>query len=202
MTDRRFNFLQVWLNDSIPAELKECMDSVLRQVGQNDRYILLAKHNFMGDDPKITFFDLKDYETVIEGYEGLHPAVQSDIYRLFFAINIDDLVYVDSDVYLHSFDRSVNRLTFANYSKEKSDIYYFYSNSDINFFKEYLRRFKQNIDDCMKKYPVTGTLADLTRSWEFNTGYCDMKEHSNFDSSTYIHHRFSSVHKGEFKSYG
>jgi len=144
-------YLQIWIGRKPKKQIIECINSVLDKVTDDDTYTLISSTNFMKDNPKVNWVSYTKYikeilkdENINNHWENIPVEkeshwLRSDILRLHYLSNNEDVLYIDTDVDLESsFDLQKDKTYLPKHGKRLFD--YFIMYGDKSLFKDMFDR--------------------------------------------------------------
>lgn len=184
-------YLQIWIGDTPGEKVMNCIHSVLDKVTVNDKYILMSNHNFLEED-FVQWIDINKYIDNISDdriqefirrvnlYDNHKEIVISNLLRLIYCMEHDDVFYVDSDIVLDKtlkFEGDVMR--FALFRKRFVDCFLYYSGKNKQDF------FKKLVEDSINWYLVikkpTNKNFNVTRGWIYQKLNLHLFRFKNYD---------------------
>lgn len=110
------NYLQIWIGKKPKNIIIDCMNSVIDKVEDNDTYTLISTSNFFKDNKKVKWININTYESKIKKNNLLYKlwnhlpesnideyaiaSCKSDLIRLHYLANNDEVLYLDTDILL------------------------------------------------------------------------------------------------------
>lgn len=190
------NFVQTWFGKSedINDKRKECMNSVLKRVGKNDKYYMIGNpQDKFSKSKKITWIDHNKYfEEVLNKYSFIKEfwdklldeckeghLVKADIIRFVFLHENKDVLYFDTDIELQKKPTFKKNFHLANYGsfldycmmykgkKDEPIILEILENAIQNSWKYYRNKYK------VGKSWIAGTLKRMAKEKDFNQSPVD-----------------------------
>lgn len=139
-------YLQIWIGDKPSTEMLNWMKSVLKkQVGKNDKYILISNYNFLSRYKKVSWIDVDEYiipfinndDRIKKIWYKMIPIQKSNLIRLLYASENKNVFYIDTDVEIFKKIKiDKNKVCFGEYIFGGIDTYMFYNADNLNLFKK------------------------------------------------------------------
>ena len=153
------NYLQVWFGKKPKKKILDCMKTVMDNVGEDDTYTLISTTNFLKDNNKVNWIDINKYELEeikkdeklfifynsldkLQDPDFLKSSYKSNIIRLNYLSNNNNVLYLDTDVVLkEKIIFKENKPHFAFFKRNDKiikDSFVSYNGTCLNYFKKIL----------------------------------------------------------------
>lgn len=185
------NIILIWDGFEIDQKRLECIRSIWKYKFDNDKVVLVSNANFIGKDViwlniECIKNDIKmQFDKITSRLDSINICLRSDVIRCYLAGNIDNMLYVDTDI---KFTKKIPRLEnvkkpyFAKYGRKRVDQYMFYNGGCLDFFRGYMNELNKIFDEMLPHY---GAMFRSLNVWVKRSGGCqilqdDFYEHLAF----------------------
>lgn len=133
-------FLQIWMGGKVPKVNKECMESVIAQMTNEDEYVFIGEGHFLKDVKAISSEEiLKDApENIKKAYEESETYFyKSSVLRFLYMSQHKDVFYTDCDVILNE-RLEFEEPSFARFGRLVYDNCVMYNGNNTKMFLDIL----------------------------------------------------------------